>query len=217
MGTDRSWVSSGLGAAARCAAVAVLLVSLHGRFDGNSRVASAAEPAIVIEGARIWDGTGKAAIQDAVLVISGDRIQAVGPRGSVAVPAGAKTVPGQGKTLIPGLINLHGHVGMTRGLKAGRENYTKENVLAQLKQYARYGVTTVLSLGTDFEPMFEVRGPAKADEPARATVFTAGRGFTGKNGYPAVLPGNAGVPREVDTVDEARRNVRNWPGKEWTW
>jgi imidazolonepropionase-like amidohydrolase len=97
---------------------------------------------------------------------------------------------------------------MTRGLKAARENYTKENVLAQLKQYARYGVTTVLSLGTDFEPMFEVRGPAKANEPARATVFTAGRGFTGKNGYPAVLPGNAGVPREVDTVDEARRNVQ---------
>jgi hypothetical protein len=155
MGTERSWFFSGVRATARCAAVAVLLVSLHGRFDGNPRVASAAEPAIVIEGARIWDGTGKAAIQDAVLVISGDRIQAVGPRGSVAVPAGAKTVPGQGKTLIPGLINLHGHVGMTRGLKAARENYTKENVLAQLKQYARYGVTTV-RVSTDFR---HVRSP----------------------------------------------------------
>src|SRR5262249_35748606 len=153
-------------------AVAVLLVLLHGHFGGSSRPASAAEPAIVIEGASIWDGSGKAPIQNAVLVISGDRIQAVGPRDSVAAPAGAKTVSANGKTLIPGFINLHGHVGMTRGLKAGRENYTKENVLAQLKQYARYGVTTVLSLGTDFEPMFEVRGPAKADEPARATVFT---------------------------------------------
>ena len=42
----------------------------------------------------------------------------------------------------------------------------------------------------------------------RATVFTAGRGFTGKNGYPAVLPGNAGVPREVDTIEEVQSQVQ---------
>ena len=75
---------------------------------------------------------------------------------------------------------MHGHVGMTKGLKQGKENYTKENILAQLKQYARYGVTTVMSLGTDFEAMFELRGPARPDESPRATVFTAGRGFTGQ-------------------------------------
>ncbi len=158
--------------------------------------------AIVIDGAQIWDGTGTPPVQDGILVVKGDRIEAVGPRGTVIMPEGAKSIPAQGKTLIPGLINMHGHVGMTKGLKAGRENYSKESILAHLRQYARYGVTAVLSLGTDFEPMFEVRGPARADEPVRATVFTAGRGFTGKNGYPAVLPGNAGVPREVDTAAE---------------
>jgi imidazolonepropionase-like amidohydrolase len=213
MGTDRICISSpfrifALSGLGRGVAIALLLVFLCSGFERAPRPAAAADAAIVIEGARIWDGSGKAPIQDGVLVITGDRIQAVGPRGTVSAPAGARTVSGKGKVLIPGFINLHGHVGMTRGLKAGRENYTKENVLAQLKQYARYGVTTVLSLGTDFEPMFEVRGAAKADEPVRATVFTAGRGFTGKNGYPAVLPGNAGVPREVDTTDEARRNVQ---------
>jgi imidazolonepropionase-like amidohydrolase len=76
-----------------------------------------------------------------------------------------------------------------------------------LRAYARYGVTTVMSLGTDFEAMFKLRGPAKAEEKPRATVFTAGRGFTGKAGYPAVLPGNAGVPREVDTVEEVKTHV----------
>jgi imidazolonepropionase-like amidohydrolase len=161
----------------------------------------------VIDGAQIWDGAGTPPIQDAVLVVKGDRIEAVGARGSVTVPAGATTISAQGKTLIPGLINLHGHVGMTKGLKASRENYNKENILAHLKQYARYGVTTVMSLGTDFEPMFEIRGPARAEESPRATAFTAGRGFTGKNGYPAVLPGNAGVPREVDTVEQVKNNV----------
>jgi len=163
---------------------------------------------LAIEGAQLWDGTGSSPVQDALLVIKGDRIEAAGARGTVSVPEGAQVVSGKGKTIIPGLINTHGHVGMTKGLKMGRENYTQENILSQLKQYARYGVTTVLSLGTDFEPMFEVRGAAKENESVRATVLTAGRGFTGKKGYPAVLPGNSGVPREVDTVEEVRDQVQ---------
>ena len=169
--------------------------------------ASTVSPAVVIDGAQIWDGTGNPPVQDAILVVKDDRIEAVGARGAVSVPAGAKTVSGKGKTLIPGLINMHGHLGMTKGLKMAPENYSKENILAQLKQYARYGVTTVLSLGTDFEPMFELRGPARAEEAPRATVFTAGRGFTGKHGYPAVLPGNAGIPREVDSLEEVKAQV----------
>src|SRR3989442_12188862 len=145
---------------------------------------STVSPELAIDGAQIWDGTGSPPVQDAILVIKGDRIETVGARGTVSIPPGAKTVSGKGKTLIPGLINVHGHLGMTKGLKMTRENYVKENILAQLKQYARYGVTTVLSLGTDFEPMFELHGPAKAEEAPQATAFPAARGFTGKKGYP---------------------------------
>jgi imidazolonepropionase-like amidohydrolase len=163
--------------------------------------------AIVIDGATVWDGTGRAAIPDAVVVVRGERIEAVGPRGSVAAPAGATVVDGKGKTLIPGLINAHGHVGMTKGLVQDRANYGRENILAHLRQYGRYGVTTVMSLGTDFAEIFPLRGPAQRGEEPRATVLTAGRGFTGKSGYPAVLPGNAGLPREVDSVEEVRAAV----------
>ena len=173
-----------------------------------------AEPvAVVIDGAQVWDGTGAPPVQDAVVVIKGNRIDAIGPRAGVSVPANARKIDAKGKTVIPGLINMHGHVGMTKGLKQGKENYTRENILAQLKQYARYGVTTVMSLGTDFEPTFELRGPAKADESPRAAVFTAGRGFTGKNGYPAVLPGNAGIPVEVDNVDEVKAHIQELAGQ----
>src|SRR6185503_10727745 len=91
--------------------------------------------AVVIDGAQVWDGTGAPSVPDTVVVIKGDRIDAIGPRGSVTVPANARTVDGKGKTIIPGLINMHGHVGMTKGLKQGKENYTKENILGQLKQY----------------------------------------------------------------------------------
>ncbi len=172
-----------------------------------SKASTPAASALVIDGANIWDGSGRPSIGDGVVVVSDGRIQAIGPRASVQVPKDATVVSAKGKTLIPGLINAHGHVGMTKGLKAGPENYGEENILAQLRQYARYGVTTVLSLGTDFEAMFKLRGPAGANESPRATVFTAGRGFTSKAGYPAVLPGNAGVPREVDSVEEVRASV----------
>ena len=186
-----------------------LLLLLPAHIEQRGSPLSAADaPAVVIDGAQVWDGTGRPPIQDAVLVIRGARIEAVGPRGSVSAPKDAATIPAKGKTIIPGLINTHGHVGMTKGLKSARENYTRDNVVSQLKQYARYGVTTIMSLGTDFEPMSEIRGAARPAEPVRATVFTAGRGFTGKNGYPAVLPGNAGVPREVDTIEEVQSQVQ---------
>jgi imidazolonepropionase-like amidohydrolase len=161
----------------------------------------------VIDGADIWDGSGQPTIRDGRVVVSDGRIQAVGPRASISIPKDATVISGEGKTLIPGLINAHGHVGMTRGLKAGPENYTEENILEQLRLYARYGVSTVLSLGSDFDAIFKLRGPAKPQESPRAAVFTAGRGFTGKAGYPVVLPGNAGVQREVDSVEEVRTQV----------
>ena len=191
-----------------CAYLLLASCLLLGSCTRPEPKSAATSSVMVIDGAQVWDGSGGAPIREGVVVVSEGRIQAVGPRGSVRIPEGATVIPGSGKTVIPGLINAHGHVGMTRGLKASRENYTEENVLAQLRQYALYGVTTVLSMGTDFEPMFKVRGPAKAGETPRATALTAGRGFTGKGGYPAVLPGNAGVPREVDSVEEARRHVQ---------
>jgi imidazolonepropionase-like amidohydrolase len=194
----------------RFAASALLFLSLQSCAEKTVQApAHSVEPvALAIEGAQVWDGTGAPPVQDAVLVIKQDRIEAIGPRGAVTVPAGARRIDAKGKTVIPGLINMHGHVGMSKGLKQARENYSKENILAHLKQYARYGVTTVMSLGTDFEPMFELRGAATADESPRAAVFTAGRGFTGKQGYPAVLPGNAGLPVEVDTVDEVNAHIQ---------
>jgi imidazolonepropionase-like amidohydrolase len=163
-------------------------------------------PAIVIDGARIWDGTGSAPIEDGVVVLRGDRIEAVGARSAVSIPAGATLIDARGKTAIPGLINAHGHVGWTRRLVESNQNYTKEHIVEQLQQYARFGVTTVMSLGLDSTPMFEVR--AAAQDAPRAAVLTAGKGFTGKGGYPGTLPQFAGVPYEVDNVEDVKARVQ---------
>ena len=84
-------------------------------------------------GARIIDGTGKPAIENATLVIRNGHIEAVGKR--VKIPAGAERIDATGKTIIPGLINAHGHL----------------NTETQLGVYLRDGITTVLSLGGDKE------------------------------------------------------------------
>jgi imidazolonepropionase-like amidohydrolase len=50
-------------------------------------------------------------IDDATLVVRGGRIEAIGPRASIAVPAGARVVDAKGKVLMPGLVDTHSHVG----------------------------------------------------------------------------------------------------------
>ena len=67
------------------------------------------------------------------------------------------SLDGKGKTLIPGIINLHGHVGLTKGLAQAQENYSRGNVIDNLRTYASYGVTTTTSLGTDMDLVIGVR------------------------------------------------------------
>ena len=71
---------------------------------------------IVIRGARVIDGTGRNPVDRAVVVLEGDRIQAVGPEGQVKLPPdGATVVDAGGRTLLPGLMDLHaGIAGLTR-------------------------------------------------------------------------------------------------------
>ena len=97
-------------------------------------------------GARLIDGGG-GVIEEGVLVVRDGRIAAAGDAGAVDVPADAARIDLSGRTIIPGLINAHGHVNNVRGLEADPAFYTEAHVEDQLARYARYGVTTVLSLG----------------------------------------------------------------------
>src|SRR5579864_4279843 len=109
---------------------------------------------VAVTGARLVDGTGRPAIEQATLLIKEGRVQAVGPSASVQIPAGAVRVDAAGKTIIPGLIGSHTHAG------------SKE----QLLLYAQYGVTSVYSLGEEGP-----RAIALRDElaPDRARLFFA--------------------------------------------
>lgn len=151
-------------------------------------------------GARLFDGTGRAAMADAVLVVKDGRVTAVGPAREVRIPAGAERIDLAGRFVIPGLVNAHGHVGETRGLRSGPELYDRENVLAQLRLYARYGITTVTSLGGDRDEGFRLRD--EQDTPAldRARLYVAGPVIDGKTPEEARAQVAALAARKPDWV-----------------
>jgi imidazolonepropionase-like amidohydrolase len=138
---------------------------------------------VALKGARLIDGTGKPAIEDAVLVIEGDRVVAAGKAGSVSIPKDADVRDVSGKTIMPALINLHGHLGLSKNGADVAEEYTQENVVNQAKKYLAYGVATVASFGQDEDEIYKVRDAQHAGTVGGARVFTGGHGFveyTGK-------------------------------------
>jgi imidazolonepropionase-like amidohydrolase len=123
-------------------------------------------------GVRLVDGTDRAPVDNATLVVRDGRVVAAGAAARVSVPEGAQRIALAGKTVIPGLVNAHGHVGNTVGLQQGR--YSADNVLRDLKTYAAYGVTTVYSLGDDQEAGFKMRDAQNTPSLDRARLFVAG-------------------------------------------
>jgi len=162
---------------------------------------------IVLRGATLIDGTGRPPRQNATLIIDGDRISAVGDAAKLKIPAGARVVEVRGRTIMPGIINVHGHVGLVAGGQSRADAYTRENVEPQLLQYERYGVTSVLTLGLNRDLVYELRDEQRRGALPGASLFTAGRGV----GVPGGAPPVPSAPDQVyrpKTAEEAVANVR---------
>jgi len=69
-----------------------------------------AEKTVVVQGGKLIDGTGRAPVDNSIIVIQAGRIQMVGAAGEVAIPEGADIVNVKGKTVLPGFIDGHGHL-----------------------------------------------------------------------------------------------------------
>jgi imidazolonepropionase-like amidohydrolase len=110
---------------------------------------------------------------NAVLVVRNGRVEAVGRKESIAVPTdGAQTTDLAGKYVVPGFISSHVHISDVQG--TGPRAYTSENTLRQLGVFARYGITTVLSLGGEEEPAFRARDTQDTPSLDRARIALAG-------------------------------------------
>jgi len=143
---------------------------------------------IVLEGGRLIDGTGTAPIEDAVVVVRGDRIWAVGRRGEIPVPPGATVIQTDGRTILPGLVDMHLHL---RGWK--------------IPLYLAHGVTTVGDIHSDTPWIIAQRAALASGAMQGPRLFVSGARVIGP-----LMPGparafGAGYVRDVA---EARQYVR---------
>jgi imidazolonepropionase-like amidohydrolase len=109
-------------------------------------------------GATIVDGTGGPAISDGVIVVRDGRIAAVGPRASVAIPDGTPAVPVDGKTIVPGLWDMHTHVTQVEWAPV----------------YLGAGVTTVRDMGNEFEFITSLRDAIASTRALGPRIVAAG-------------------------------------------
>ena len=177
---------------------------------------------VAIRAARVIDGTGAAPIANGIVVVTNDRIVAVGPAGSVRVPAGARQIDLGDMTLLPGFIDMHVHL-------IGREIEDPGAFQSSVNDYPGFGValgteharrtlmagfTTVRMVGA---PGFQDIGLRKAIDGGYVPgprIQSAGHslGITGghcdENNYRPGLVDGSPETGIADGVDEVRRAVR---------
>ncbi|HEY8549045.1 MAG TPA: amidohydrolase family protein [Vicinamibacterales bacterium] len=127
-------------------------------------------PARAFTNLRLVDPVAGTVTPDAVLVVRDGRVAAAGT--AAKRPAGAEETDLGGAYVTPGLIAAHVHVSDVHGDRP--RAYTEENTLRQLRLYARYGVTSVLSLGDEQAPAFAVRDGGNPATLTRARLSVAG-------------------------------------------
>src|SRR5436190_24110315 len=160
----------------------------------------------LFDGARLIVGDGSA-IDDSAFIVENGKFTAVGRRGEVTVPTGAARVNLAGKTVMPAIVDAHGHPGFLDAVtgKMSKANFTRENYIDHLQRYAYHGVAAVLSTGTDMGDLaFKLRAEIV---PNAARILTVGRGLA----YPGSGPADASrndVPFAVTSAAEARKAVQ---------
>jgi imidazolonepropionase-like amidohydrolase len=163
---------------------------------------------LVLRNFTLIDGRGGAPATAQALIATDGRISWIGPVAQMKAPTGAPVQDLSGKFVMPGLINLHGHLAESDGVVQDPVKFfTREEVERDLRLYASYGVTAVASLGTDQPLVYTMRAEQRRGRPAMARIFTAGRGFTVKDGFPTNKGNVPGVPYEPTEPSEVLPQV----------
>ena len=174
-------------------------------------VAMPATAATVLTNFTLIDGTARAPLRNAAMVIGDDgRISWVGPAARLRAPRGAQLQDLGGRFVMPGLIDLHVHLAVSDGLTTAPANLTRANMERDLRNYAAYGVTTVQVMGTDTDEVFAIRNAQRATgRPEAARVYTSGQGIVFRGGYGGVPTINRPVATPAEAEAEVDRQARN--------
>lgn len=179
---------------------------------------AAAAQTTALVGARVIDGRG-GVIERGTIVVRDGRIAAVGPAGSTAVPAEAERVDVSGATIMPGLVNAHGHLTAAVGMRNDPNGGSRENQLRQLQTYAQYGVTTVFSLGDESEAAFQFRREQGNGRLEGARLFLAGPVVNSTTAEAARVMTDKVAAMKVDVIkiriDDNLGSSRKMPEEAW--
>src|SRR5882672_6657005 len=192
-------------------------------FAGAQQPPVPPAPVSLLKPARIWDGEAAALRDGWVVLVRGEKIEAVGPASEVKVPADARVIDLPGTTLIPGLIEAHSHVLLHPYSETSWNDQTAHEALAlrvaratnHLRNTLMAGYTTIRDLGTEGAGYADV-GLKQAVEQGiipgpRMLVVTRAIVATGTYGPRGFVP-EWTVPQgaeEASGVDELIRVTRD--------
>jgi imidazolonepropionase-like amidohydrolase len=205
-------------AAAALAAATLAIVGCGPEAPTLVRRPATPPPALLIRHVGVLDVAAGQRVPDRDVLVRGGRIAAIGLGGDLPAPADAREIDGGGATLLPGLIDVHGHVGLDSGPSWER---ALPDVEANLRAYLYAGVTTLLDPGDGSPDAVERRDRIARGELLGPTIFTAGKLVTSPGGHPIplleaslpfwlrwfVIPGavdTAGTPAEARSIAAAR-------------
>jgi imidazolonepropionase-like amidohydrolase len=147
---------------------------------------------VAFTGARIITMEGEEVIENGTIVVNRNKVEAIGKTGEVNVPADAKVIDARGKTILPGLVDAHAHIGNFRfGLSPQKQWQYYVNVA--------YGVTTSHDPSSNSEMIFSQSEMIKAGNMVGPRIFSTGNILYGAEGDSKTL---------VNSIDDARSAVR---------
>jgi imidazolonepropionase-like amidohydrolase len=176
-----------------CAAVALMVQAptAFGRTAGEPVRQSVTSTVYALRNANVVDVDTGRVLPQAVVVIANGRIQNLGPAASVAIPVDAKVVDMQGRYLVPGLMNMHVHLGLKlpgmEGLRLANENTASQalRMAGNARKSLLTGTTTVRLIGEENAVDFDLRRAIERGEVPGPRIRTAGSiiAITGGHGY----------------------------------